>query len=384
MKIVVHAGLHKSGTTSIQGHWREAFGKPGPVWYPSRRRNGNLRAHHAYFWPLLDAFVGERPAYLEWAAAGGARTGLSLRVLIDEAVGRDVQVLLMSTEELEQLQAGDVPRFQRLFAKHEVTMALTVSRPLHRWCSGWQSLVKHGLAEYPRDAARHVQACVSLTPGRLEELVTLLPAHRRLVRVVRTSPPEDSLAEQLASTLGLSWPGSAGPLTLRNTSLGTDVEILRRMNRADLSLGTIAGNGRQILKRLKDSVHSYRERPELAEAYEPPEELWAAAEAEHEFLVERAGAAGVEVVDPHGQLADWMGSRPSDWYVEISRREAVIPELEAPMELTEQLWRVRQARYSLQAQLERADRKAAASPRERRVPDPGDRTEQHPEQDSNP
>jgi hypothetical protein len=364
MRLVLHAGLHKSGTTSVQGHWRAAFGRRGSVWYPTvpKRR---LPGHHADVWPLLDAFTKQQAADLAWAGNLMRHTS-RLPGFLSEATRNDVAAMLISSEELDRMQAADVPRLQALFAEHEVTLLLTVTRPLHRWCSGWQTLVKHGLAEYPRNAAPHVLSYGSLEPGRLAELATLLPAARRIVRVVRTSPHEESLAQDLVELAGLRWPDEAPLVAARNVSIGADVEILRRMNRADVSLGTVYGDrGKELLGRLGEAELEYVEKPELEALYEPPEELWLAAEQERMFLTQGAKEAGVEVVDPHGQLDDWLDREPASWYAEISRREAVVPELDAAlpdaeMPDAELLWRVRQERSALAARLVKSRAQVAA------------------------
>lgn len=359
MRLVVHAGLHKSGTTSVQGHWRAAFGHPGPVWYPTVAKK-RLPGHHADVWPLLDAFTEGQAADLVWSSTLMRHTSRLPRV-IAEATRNDVEAMLISTEELDRMRAADVPRLQALFADHEVTLLFTVTRPLHRWCSGWQTLVKHGLAEYPRDAAPHVLSYGSLERGRLAELATLLPAARRIVRVVRTSPHEESLAQDLVELAGLRWPDDAPDFAARNVSIGTNVEILRRMNRADVSLGTIYGDrGKRMLERLASSELQFVEKPELASRYEPPEELWDAAEEERTFLTEGAKEAGVEVVDPHGQLDDWLNREPASWYAEISRCEALVPELDRVLPEAELLWRVRQERSALAARLAKAQAQVAA------------------------
>lgn len=354
MRIVLHAGLHKSGSTSVQGGWHAAFSAPGPVWYP-RRPAGRLPGHHAAIWPLLDAYNSVEPADLTWASLQRGPRRQTLRDYVRSAEEAGVEVLLISTEELDRLQASDLPRFREILAGHEVTFLLTVTRPLQRWCSGWQTMVKHGLAQYPRDAAAHITSYGSLGMGRVAELAQILGAERSLVRVVRTSPPEEDLPRQLLEAVGVAWPADVVVPPIRNVSLGADVEVLRRMNELDLSLGTMEKGDRKNLRRLIASAQGERSVPGLAERYEPPPEFWAAAEAEQEFLAESAAAVGVEVLDPHGQLASWTDKTPSQWYQQISEHELDIPELGEPLEVEELLWRVRQQRSSLRVRFDQAE-----------------------------
>lgn len=357
MRIVLHAGLHKSGSTSVQGSWHAAFSEPGPVWYPKRPAD-RLPGHHGAIWPLLDAYTNVEQADLAWAyyLRGPGAGGQTLDNYVRRAEEAGVEVLLISTEELDRLQASDVPRLREVLGDHEVTFLLTVTRPLQRWCSGWQTMVKHGLAQYPRDAAAHITAYGSLGAGRVEELSQIFGAERSLIRVVRTSPPEEDLPRQLVEALGIAWPEDVELPPIRNVSLGADVEVLRRMNELDLSLGTIEKGGRKRLRQLMETSRGEVAVPGLAERYAPPPEFWAAAEAEQQFLAEGAAAVGVEVLDPHGQLGTWTDKTPSAWYQRISESELEIPDLGTPREDGDQLWRVRQERTSLRVKLERAEK----------------------------
>lgn len=354
MRIVLHAGLHKSGSTSVQGGWHAAFSELGPVWYPKRPAD-RLPGHHGAVWPLLDAYNNVEPADLAWAYYLRGPGGRDLGDYVRRAEEAGVEVLLISTEELDRLQASDIPRFREILDGHEVTFLLTVTRPLQRWSSGWQTMVKHGLGQYPRDAAHHITSYCSLDMGRVEELSQILGAERSLIRVVRTSPPEEDLPRQLVEAVGVTWPEDVVVPPIRNVSLGPDIEVLRRMNELDLYLGTVEKGGRKRLRQLMESSRGEVSVPGLAERYAPPPEFWAAAEAEQQFLAEGAAAVGVEVLDPHGQLETWTDKTPSAWYQRISERELDIPELGAPLEAPDQLWRVRQERTSLRVKLDRAE-----------------------------
>ena len=100
------------------------------------------------------------------------------------------------------------PHWTTPWRDERVTLVLTATAPMHRWCSGWQTLVKHGLAQYPADAARHIVEFAALRAGRLAELVDLIPASSCIVRLVRNSPPEPDLAADLAAAVGLPEPGA--------------------------------------------------------------------------------------------------------------------------------------------------------------------------------
>ncbi|HTW21497.1 MAG TPA: hypothetical protein VME70_14960 [Mycobacteriales bacterium] len=351
MRIVLHAGLHKSGTTSVQHMWRQAFARGGEgVWYPGQK-GARHPGHHAFVWPLLVAFTERRANDLIWSATRSAHKG-DLADVLKAAERRGVQTLLISTEELDRVEPEDVDRLGTLLSGHDVTAVFTATRPVHRWCSGWQELVKHGSSQYPRDAAEDIMAFASLAEGRLQQLTELIPAARHIIRVVRTNPPEDDLAQDLSELAGLTWPAGLRPARTHNVSMGVDVEVLRRINRLDLSLGTVDGGGRPLIAALKPAEPRYAERPELADAYELPPAFWAATKAESEFLADPG--AGVDVVDPHGELEHWRSGEVPDWYAEVRTRELVVPQLDVPVDPDEMLWRVRQERSALRNLLDRA------------------------------
>jgi len=352
VRIILHAGLHKSGTTSVQASWNAAYADHPDVWYP-RRGDGRPPGHHDLVRPLLTAFTERRDvdlvaAGLAWSLRPGR--GESLDGVVAAAVDRGIEALVISSEDLDRAREPDREALHAALGGHDVTLVLTATRPAHRWCSGWQTLVKHGLAQYPRDAEPLLLDFAALRPGRLAELLDVLPSSRRVVRLVRSTPPEPDLAAGLAASLGLPDHELAAGMPLQNTSLGTDTEVVLRINRADLALGTSKA-GKQLLAELRGDGFGYRDDAGLAERYALTAAHAEGAAAEAAWLA--APGPGVEVLDPHGLLPDWADPTVPEWYAEISRREAVLPAL-APREDREtQLWRVRQERAAYQRRLQR-------------------------------
>jgi hypothetical protein len=349
VRIVLHAGLHKSGTTSIQGAWKRAYGRPSEVWYPPPPPGPP--GHHRLTRPLVRAFVdGLAPDLAGASIAYAARDRAGRQSLADvvaDAESRGVSTLLLSSELLDRTRPEDTAGLAAAFGGRDVTLVLTATRPVHRWCSGWQTLVKHGLAEYPADAAHHVLDFAALNPGRLRELTEILPATRTVVRLVRLSPPEPSLAADLAAALGLP-PGATMPeAEVLNTSLGVDTEVVVRMNRADLALGADRA-GLALLDRLRGGGFAYRDAPELAARYVLPD---AVLEAAHD---EQAWLGGLPALDPHGVLGSWTDPTVPGWYETISRREAVVPELDDAEDQPTLLWRARQERSAYRKLARRA------------------------------
>ena len=279
-----------------------------------------------------------------------ATRGESLEDVVAAARERGVATLLISSEDLDRARQSDREALDKVLGGEDVTLVVTATRPAHRWCSGWQTLVKHGLAQYPRDAEPLLLDFAGLRPGRLAELLDLVPSRRRVVRLVRSSPPEPDLAADLAGALGVPDHELAAGRPLQNTSLGTDTEVVLRINRADLALGTNKA-GKRLLAELRGAGFSYRDDAGLAERYALTDAHAEGAAAEAAWLA--APEPGVEVLDPHGLLTDWADPTVPEWYAEVSRREAVVPALEPREDRETQLWRVRQERAAYQRRLQR-------------------------------
>jgi hypothetical protein len=118
--------------------------------------------------PLLSAFT-EGHALDTVASSTAQSLGRDRRddlaQVLYEATGRGVETLVLSSEALDRVRPADSPALAWLLDDHEVHLLVTVTRPVHRWCSGWQTLVKQGLAQYPREAAPHVVDFAVLSPG---------------------------------------------------------------------------------------------------------------------------------------------------------------------------------------------------------------------------
>ncbi|MBF4765356.1 hypothetical protein ISU07_19670 [Nocardioides islandensis] len=352
MRIVLHAGLHKSGTTSIQEGWRQRYGDPATTdshtWYPPPPPGPP--GHHRLARPLLAAFVDGHAPDLLGASVSYHLRGRSVRQSMADVVAaaeeRGVGTLLLSSEDFDRVRPEDTAGLRKVFGGHDLTLVLTLTRPVHRWCASWQTLVRHGMPHYPADGAAYLLEFAALRPGRLVELTEQIPADRSLFRLVRTSPYEPDLAADLAAAVGLPPVAGSPDAEVLNPSLGVDTEVVLRMNRAGLAMGTDEA-GQQVLRRLRGDGFSYREAPELAARYALPQALVEAAVAEQEWL----GAA--TVLDPHDVLGTWTDVTVPEWYATISRREAVAPELDDLDDVETMLWRARQEGFAYRKRVER-------------------------------
>jgi hypothetical protein len=286
-------------------------------------------------------------AATRFALRGGP--GASLADVVRRAATAGVDDLVVSSEDLDRVRREDIDRVAEAWAGHRVDVLLTVTRPVHRWCSGWQELVKHGLADYPRDAAPFILRFAALDDGRLAEIISLLNATRTVVRLVRVSPPEPQLPHDAAALMDLPVPRSSpeAHAPISNPSLGPDVEVVLRLTRAGRGLGADR-LGRAALRALRAEGFTYHESDALAALYSFPPQLSSAARSEAAWLA--APPPGVEVWDPHRLLAEWAELTPPEWYARISRTEARLPGVEdLGLGTGEEQWRERQRRAAVQA-----------------------------------
>ena len=348
VRIVLHAGLHKSGTTSIQDAWRHRYGDRSDTWYPPPPPGPP--GHHRLARPLLAAFVGGHAPDLLGASVAYHLRGRSGRETMADVVAtaaeRGVDTLLLSSEDFDRVRPEDTAGLRKAFGGRDLTLVVTLTRPVHRWCAGWQTLVRHGMPHYPADGAAHLFEFAAARPGRLLELTELIPADRSLFRLVRTSPYEPDLAADLASAMELPHVEGSPDGAVLNTSLGVDTEVVLRINRADLGLGTDK-EGQAALRRLKGDGFAYRDAPELAARYALPSALLEAAAAERDWLRGLGPAGTAAMLDPYDVLDTWTDATVPEWYATISRREAVLPELDDLEDPDTQLWRARQERNGL-------------------------------------
>lgn len=342
MRIVLHAGLHKSATTFTQSYWGQVYDVPGAAWYPVREDH-RPTGHSYLFRPLLRAFTALDDPDLVLAALTAPAEPVSLADVVAEAEAHGVGTLVLSSEDVDRAQPADLPAIAEALGGHELTLLLTATKPVHRWCANWQTMVRRGLADNPRASAPMVERISALTPGRLEELLRMLPAARHVVRLVQTDPAEPDLPRDLARLVGLPEPTSTPEKASRNVSLGVETEVLRRINAAGQGIGSFRG-GSQRLGELRAAGFTFRDLVDAEPDFALSDTAWESARVERDLLAAPPADLALEVHDPHGLLPDWLDPTLPEWYDEISRREAVLPELESLPHPAEQLWRVRQER----------------------------------------
>lgn len=317
MEICIHAGVHKSGTTTVQHTLAATFAKPGVAWYPT---SGSFLPtnHGSLVWSLLGHYRdGAHPGAARVLVTEGGGPGLA--DVVSQAAAHGVDTLLISAEALDRTRPEDAPRLREAFGGHPVHALFTVTAPRHRWVSMWQEHVKHGLGASPARSAPILRDSGLLTVGALEQLVLSFPADRRTVRIVETQPPDEDLARSVARIFGVEWPEDAPLPTNRNVTLGVRAIALAHLNGCGRTAGLMAPESVEALERALAEADNGRIDPYSPADFEIPADIAEVAAAEVDFL-ERVVADGlVTVVDPSGALATWESRGVPDWYAAAAR-----------------------------------------------------------------
>jgi hypothetical protein len=239
MKVVLHIGLHKSGTSTIQKAWASAFNRSKSTWYPCLPHGPS---HALMAWWLRD-----KP---------GAPGRRSMVDVLAEAGSRRTEILLLSSEEFHEASAEHVDLLRPLLAGHDVQVLVTLTKPVYRWPSLWQEMVKHGWAAEQGRSIPQVDDPGVLGEGRLEGLAERWSLGQVTVCLVRQHPPELDLAERVSTLMGVELPARVARRPgVENVSLG-DVEtrILCEVNRlAPDTRGIESNRGRGIVEALRAS-----------------------------------------------------------------------------------------------------------------------------------
>jgi hypothetical protein len=297
-RIILHAGLHKSGTTSIQAAWREWLADDPEVDYPETPQGPG---HPECAWGLME----RRDADSD-----------TLQRLVAAADGSAATMLVISSEEFDSLDEHAWLRAREELGADRTTLVVTITQPAHRWYATWQELVKHGHFGRPNDAPALVTDRALLHPGALQRLIDGAQMGSTVVRVVRPHPPESDLPRDLARAIDLPVaPGTDAPAVL-NSGLGADTELLRRANAAGLTDGLVTAESIAAFARMR-AADTRRPCIVTSDGFDLPDEVLDAARVEHDYLRAASADDRITLLDPHDCLPSWMDRAPSPWVDEI-------------------------------------------------------------------
>jgi hypothetical protein len=298
-RIILHAGLHKSGTTSVQTAWLRWFADDPNVDYP---RSPKGPGHPECAWGLMGR-RGADPRTLQRFVAAADESAANL--------------LVLSSEEFDSLDQQAWLRVRQELGAERVTLVITITQPAHRWYAMWQELVKHGHFGRPIDVPELVTDWALLNPASLERLIAGAGMDRTVVRIVRPHPPEASLPRDLARAVGIPVPADDDAPSVLNTGLGAFTELLRRTNAAGQTDGALTADSMATFAQMQNTS-TRRDRVVASDAFRLPKGVLRAAQIELRYLKAASVDGRISLVDPHDGLSNWADPTPPTWIDEIS------------------------------------------------------------------
>lgn len=219
MQIMLHAGLHKSGTTTLQSLLGKFFGEPatGVDWYPPTVKHGP--GHADAVWSLLGSH-------------GRESERRSLDEIIRVAEVNNVARILLSSEEFMIAWPSRLSLLAELLREHQIELIFTATSHLHRAISFWKEMVKHGSDLTLEDS--FILQLARFSPRIINDFITQIrPARASLVTVDPNAEPIELIhtfwraANLDASTLRYVDDSS----TRLNASFGAiETELIRTLN----------------------------------------------------------------------------------------------------------------------------------------------------------
>ena len=231
--VVLHVGLPKTGTTTIQGALEASADRLAAegVLFPGGHRAQRLAAYD---------LLGQRVGGEDRGEAAGA-----LNRLLTLVSAHDGPTVVVSEEELSLATPRQARRLVRALAGHRVLVVVGVRDMGRTLVSAWQQTVVNGGATPWREFVGSVRGQDGAPPSEgisfrwrhdvlrvVDTWATVVPAER--IRLVTVPPPGAAstvLLTRFADAAGLpdSWP--AVQASARNVSLGAaELETVRRLN----------------------------------------------------------------------------------------------------------------------------------------------------------
>ena len=210
-EVILHVGLHKSASTSIQHAWLERFGwvREG-VWYPPPSAFGPGHASIA---------SGGRPigaTSQRWCTPPSRQSSWLPR----EREWTDFSSRARSSTRSSQISS---PGLATRSPGCESTVVLVLARPRARFLSAWQELLKEGRSGAQNERSRIAGRLARLDPGWATGMVGALQPDAVAIRLIDPQRTDASLPERLLQRVGVDSP-PPGPASTprRAANVGLD------------------------------------------------------------------------------------------------------------------------------------------------------------------
>jgi hypothetical protein len=244
LKLVLHVGPHKTGTSSLQWALLTQFSakRPQRFWYPEpvSRGPGHALAAHA----ILDSDSSAKQPFLkDW---------------IDAARQSECETLIVSAEALSAAYPDRVGSLAAQTKGCDVHLLFTLTPISRRSMSLWQGKVKHRFDQPLNAAGKEVLGAAGLAADLIEVFADAFPGAKISVIVVNRQSPLD-LYHGFAKATGipLAPPKENSPTLVANRSLGQiEAEMVRSFNLSVAQLGLSDEEYRAGIRLLRELLTS--------------------------------------------------------------------------------------------------------------------------------
>lgn len=214
LRVIIHLGPHKTGTTSIQQALWDRYGIPSAnnPWYPR-----------------LANPPGQSDLISDFRRGHGAA---SLRALRDTATSNRCSHLILSAEDFSNLHVRQFSRALDALGGDDVTLVFTLSSLFRRAHALWQERVKHGSTRALEECFPWLTDTASLAPDLVGRFARACPTARVVVAISDSREP-GMLWRNFDAATGISSGGRSNDLPMLNKSAGPlECELLRTLNLA--------------------------------------------------------------------------------------------------------------------------------------------------------
>jgi hypothetical protein len=241
MKVILHIGWHKTGTSSLQTFLsknRTMLLEHHGILYPD---TGFIsHAHHKLAWSLQDPLISQ------WAKKISFRTPAEeiFTLLFTECRNKNAETVLLSSEEFSLTEKYNIKRLESIIAPHQITIVAYIRRQDKYLESLYNQLIKTSFMRYKLDFGRFIEN--KIKEGGLNYMdyfskwSDALPGAEFIIRPYeRELLPQNDICHDFLNQI-LKNPGQDFAFNPKeeNESLGfRSVEFIRRMNRISIGEG---------------------------------------------------------------------------------------------------------------------------------------------------
>jgi hypothetical protein len=216
LKVILHVGPHKTGTTSIQSCLKSLFGNESPLpptWYPPPEPRGP--GHAALADSLLNYDTSQ------------------LKRIVQKARSAEVERLLLSSENFCRIGDDSWRKIAAdCFSGCAVTLVTTQNPMGPRISSIWQESIKQGRQATFESSVERILQDPGLSTTHIPEIARAIGASQAVVVYSRTNDPSRRLLENFLQAIGEDEDRLSNiDMLHENRRIGMiEVELFRRLN----------------------------------------------------------------------------------------------------------------------------------------------------------